>query len=217
MGSTVIGGLEVEVMDLTQITLRAQDVAPEIVKISQLDGFFLDDRFSSDFRLRKDVYEMLKLAQDKLPDGLRLCVFEAYRPLARQAEMWNKVQDEMMLKYPGVEGDSLVKLCENFIANPYDGIGSGHQACCAVDVSLCTVSGHLQNMGTDMHQFNEWTKTHVPGLDENVQKNRDILEQAMHEVGFANYPAEWWHFSYGDHQWAWLTGCDMAIYGPIDI
>lgn len=164
MGSAVIGGLEVEVMDLTQISLCPQAPFPEIVHILKSDGFVIDESFSSDFRLRKEVYERLKIAQAALPEGLRLCVFEAYRPLARQIAMWNKVREEMRGKYPDVEGDAFVRLCENFIANPYDGIGSGHQACCAVDVSVCTASGDLLDMGTGMHQFNEWTKTHVAGL-----------------------------------------------------
>jgi D-alanyl-D-alanine dipeptidase len=31
--------------------------------------------------------------------------------------------------------------------------------------------------------------------------------------GFANYPEEWWHFSWGDQMWARLTGAPAAIYG----
>lgn len=217
MGSAVVGSLEVEVMDLTRIALCPQDSSPQIVKISEADGFVLDARFSNDFRLRKAVYDRLKISQAALPSGMRLCVFEAYRPLARQIAMWGKVQEEMRVKYPDIAGDAFIKLCENFIANPYDGIGSGHQACCAVDVSVCTEDGTFLDMGTDMHQFNEWTKTDVSGLSSEVRKNREMLVHAMEVSGFANYPAEWWHYSYGDHQWAWLTGRDTAIFGPIDI
>jgi D-alanyl-D-alanine dipeptidase len=35
----------------------------------------------------------------------------------------------------------------------------------------------------------------------------------MLEVGFAQHPNEWWHFSQGDQLWAWRTGHHQAIYG----
>jgi len=29
-----------------------------------------------------------------------------------------------------------------------------------------------------------------------------------------NYPTEWWHWSYGDRYWAFVTGAPHALYGP---
>ena len=37
----------------------------------------------------------------------------------------------------------------------------------------------------------------------------------MEKAGFINYPAEWWHWSYGDCYWAYFNKCD-AIYSPVD-
>jgi D-alanyl-D-alanine dipeptidase len=45
------------------------------------------------------------------------------------------------------------------------------------------------------------------------QQRRDRLAAVMLEVGFAQHPNEWWHFSHGDQLWAWRTGHHQAIYG----
>jgi D-alanyl-D-alanine dipeptidase len=52
--------------------------------------------------------------------------------------------------------------------------------------------------------------------DEEARANRRILYWAMTEAGFANYPDEWWHYSYGDQNWAALTGRTSALYGLIE-
>jgi D-alanyl-D-alanine dipeptidase len=35
----------------------------------------------------------------------------------------------------------------------------------------------------------------------------------MTDAGFANYPNEWWHFSWGDQMWAKMAGERAAHYG----
>lgn len=37
----------------------------------------------------------------------------------------------------------------------------------------------------------------------------------MTEEGFVNYPAEWWHFSYGDKMWAAYSYKKYAFYDII--
>jgi D-alanyl-D-alanine dipeptidase len=32
-----------------------------------------------------------------------------------------------------------------------------------------------------------------------------------------NYPAEWWHYSYGDRMWAAYSNRRTAIYGVLDM
>lgn len=206
----------VEKMDLASIKLREQK-PPLIVHIEQEAGFFWSDKFSHDRRIRAEVYEMLKAAQRSLPEGLHFMIFEAYRPLARQARLWDDIVKKMKLQHPDLPESEIKDLCENFIAYPYDGIGSGHQAACAVDATLCTSDGKLLEMGTAMHEFNDLTRTETEGLNDEARKNRLILKDALELTGFINYPAEWWHYSYGDHQWAWLVGKPEAFFGPLDL
>ncbi|WP_436497049.1 hypothetical protein [Actinokineospora sp. HUAS TT18] len=67
-----------------------------------------------------------------------------------------------------------------------------HVAGAAVDLTLCTPGG--------------------VELGGEVKAN---LDTALTAVGMVNYPAEWWHWSYGDRYWAFVTGAVSARYGPV--
>ncbi len=38
----------------------------------------------------------------------------------------------------------------------------------------------------------------------------------MKKQGFVNYPAEWWHWSYGDKMWAAYGKHPYAFFGKIE-
>ena len=44
-----------------------------------------------------------------------------------------------------------------------------------------------------------------------------LLRNVLKEVGFVNFCDEWWHFSYGDQNWAVKTDADYAIYGSMEL
>ncbi|MEU5867987.1 M15 family metallopeptidase [Nonomuraea sp. NPDC047529] len=48
-----------------------------------------------------------------------------------------------------------------------------------------------------------------------AREHRRILGAALTTVGLTNHPSEWWHCSYGDRYWAYLTGAPAARYGPV--
>ncbi len=68
-------------------------------------------------------------------------------------------------------------------------------------------------MGWGFNQPGEGSQTDHP-VPEPARYNRDLLAAAMDAAGFINYPAEWWHWSYGDRYWAFQTSRDTALYGP---
>lgn len=43
-------------------------------------------------------------------------------------------------------------------------------------------------------------------------EGRRLLAAALLENGFAPLPAEWWHWSYGDQQWAAFHGLDESLF-----
>jgi len=206
-----------QVMDLKSITLLPEKDAPAIVEVNPQDGFFINARRSDDFRIRASIYAMLKQAQSSLPSGYRFMVFETYRSFAKQETLWNNTNKQMKERYPDLGDEDLFRICENFTACPYDGIGSGHQAACAVDITLCDENGTEYFMGTEMHEKSEKTKTEAAGLTAEETRLRALLRKSLEDAGFINYPAEWWHYSYGDHQWAFLTGRKEAFFGILDI
>jgi D-alanyl-D-alanine dipeptidase len=59
-------------------------------------------------------------------------------------------------------------------------------------------------------------------LDPLAHAHRQALLEAMASAGFTRHPEEWWHFSYGDQMWAWLSsrasGTEVkARYGRADL
>ena len=47
-------------------------------------------------------------------------------------------------------------------------------------------------------------------------KNRMLLRAVMMSAGFAPFVGEWWHFSYGDKEWAKYVGNEVAPYDQLD-
>ncbi|BDR54317.1 hypothetical protein KIMH_04280 [Bombiscardovia apis] len=47
--------------------------------------------------------------------------------------------------------------------------------------------------------------TECPYVSEDAQANRKLLADAMSAAGFVNYPSEWWHWSYGDAYWGFVS------------
>lgn len=205
-------------MDLKSISLaQSQGDDGEIVELTEDEGFILNTLRFNDFRVRKAIFEKLKQAQQRLPDNLKFVIYEAYRPKSFQEELWARTNKKMREQYPNASDEEIMALAETFTANPYDGIGSGHMAACAVDITLCDLNGNELDMGIPIFEKNHLTATIAEGVSENAKTNRALLKNTLEDTGLVNYPAEWWHYSYGDHQWAWLTGRKEALYGPIDL
>jgi D-alanyl-D-alanine dipeptidase len=83
----------------------------------------------------------------------------------------------------------------------------------AVDVILLQ-DGCAADMGWGFNQPGEGSRTAAP-VTEGARRHRDILASAMDTASFINYPAEWWHWSYGDRYWAFQAGRSTALYGSL--
>ena len=79
-------------------------------------------------------------------------------------------------------------------------------------MGLCDNEGRELDMGTQYLEHNKKTKTRCKALTEEQRRNRRVLVDAMQRAGFVNYPAEWWHFSYGDKMWAAYSNKRAALY-----
>ncbi|MFJ7213424.1 hypothetical protein [Amycolatopsis sp. NPDC098790] len=45
------------------------------------------------------------------------------------------------------------------------------------------------------------------------ERTARLLASALVAAGLVNYPAHWWHWSYGDPFWAWVNQAPFARYG----
>ncbi len=125
--------------------------------------------------LRPEVAERLARAQESLKkQGFRLKMFDCYRPLSVQREMWKAVPVRGLVAPPDK--------------------GSNHNRGAAVDVSLVTLEGAGVTMPTDFDTFTReaWATSPLP--PEEARRNRDVLRKAMLDAGFSPVRMEWWHY-----------------------
>jgi D-alanyl-D-alanine dipeptidase len=189
------------------------------------------------FRLREGVIERLLLAQRLLQDrspGDRLAIFDAWRPLAVQrfmvayaiAEECQRRGVEPHQRNP--ELDAVEQEVGRFWAPPSDDPATPppHSTGAAVDLTLAGPDGTPLDLGSPIDAIGpvsepdhfavvarEASDPRLRSQAALFQQRRDRLAAVMLEVGFAQHPNEWWHFSHGDQLWAWRTGHHQAIYG----
>ena len=171
------------------------------------DLFLADELMSREtVCVRRGVYERLVVAARALPAGYGLKIMSAHRPIAEQAALWDKQMERTRRENPTASPDLLIQINRRLVAQPHHGFG-GHQTGGAVDVTLCDENGVDMGLG-------KWLGP-VRG-DADVRRLRRVLRRAMCAAGFVNYPAEWWHFCYGDRMWAAYTRHAQCPYGLIE-
>lgn len=155
--------------------------------------------------LRGEAFERLTHAAEALPDRLGLAVFDAWRPLALQAELYDAAYHE-----PG--------LPEGFVAEPTPDTSTPppHLTGGTVDLTL-TLDGTPLALGTGFDDFTAAAFTEsleqVPGASRELRR---LLYRTMRAAGFVVLHCEWWHFEFGTRRWAAVTG-NTPLYGPASL
>ncbi len=116
-----------------------------------------------------------------------LKIWDAYRPLAAQMELWQKTHNDA------------------FVADPQHGNGSLHTWGVAVDATLVDAEGREVAMPSKFDEFTPAAKLRYHGDDSAVKLHLKILQAAMRHGGFYGVRTEWWHF----------TAYDWKKYAPI--
>tara|TARA_Y100000031_G_C8224647_1_gene387685 strand:+ start:1182 stop:1799 length:618 start_codon:yes stop_codon:yes gene_type:complete len=161
--------------------------------------------------LRKTVAEKLNHAHSSLPGGYMFRVFEAYRPLAVQKQMYDELLESLRQKNTDWDEHRLRQEANKFVA-PLEMVPP-HSTGGAIDLTIVNRFGNELDMGTRYLEFCSATHTDSPEILGAARENRDLLIKAMSRVDFANHPAEWWHWSFGDRTWAGITGNKISFYG----
>jgi len=197
------------------INITERENPVRMTVFEETDRIFLNSEFRDDWRIRTEIRQRIEKASTILPDGIGFMIYEAYRSRQEQHRLWDPVYAKLQHQNPEWHTDDLYTEASRWISPP-DGFGSGHQAGAAVDITLATLDRCPLDMGTKMNEkFTSLTMTASPVAD-NIRINRDILISTLAKHGLANYPDEWWHFSYGDRLWAEVTGRTQAFFAPID-
>lgn len=170
--------------------------------------------------LRKTVANMLYKASDSLPNGYKFLIWDSWRPFALQKELF-EVYSKDIIKIFHIEDmdkEEQIKFISQYVADPIkdEEYPPAHTTGGAIDLTL-TKDGKELDFGTGFDSFSDktnttWFENH--NEDSVIKDNRRFLYYTMINVGFTNLPSEWWHYEYGDQNYAKITG-NKAIYKGI--
>lgn len=123
----------------------------------------------------KTVQALIKANEIFMEKGLRIKLFDCYRPLDIQKRMWTIVSNP------------------EYVADPAK--GSIHNRGGAVDITLVNKRGKELKMGTSFDFFGPESGHNYEDLSQKVKDNRALLKKIMTENGFNSFDSEWWHYN----------------------
>lgn len=145
--------------------------------------------------LHTDAAAKLRAAADLAkPLGLRLKIFDAFRPSEAQWVLWNFRPDP------------------EFLADPRR--GSPHSRGVAVDLTLIDGDGDELDMGTAFDAFTPLSHHANTAVPLAAQRNRFLLLGLMSAAGWDFYGNEWWHYQLFDAKKYSVLG-DGALARPM--
>lgn len=144
---------------------------------------------------------------------MNLLVVEGYRSPFYQERYFLKQFLVEYQKDSTKDLDTLTETTHQFVALPSV---AGHPTGGAVDLTI-TYGDIEVDMGGKIADFSipERLPTYSSLITSLQAKNRSLLHDLMIAEGFAPYYGEWWHFSYGDREWASFYGLSESLYAPI--
>lgn len=147
-------------------------------------------------------------------NGYRLKIVYGYRHPDVQSKYFEARKAAIIHDNPLLSGLSLDRYTHNFVAVPSI---AGHPAGAAVDLTLIDANGIEVDMGNAIADYSDADriKTFADNLTEQQAANRQLLHDLMVSEDFAPFYGEWWHFSYGDREWAAFYN-KKALYGAVD-
>lgn len=184
-----------------------------LVRVGEADGVTVDLRYATSETLTgQAIYSrpvaMLDLRAAALLAvavrraavlGLRLRIYDAFRPIEAQWALWHALPDA------------------RFVADPRT--GGTHSRGAAVDVTLEDAAlepgRRVLPMGTGFDAMEPAAAHDAFGLEAEVVRNRALLLGIMVASGWEAYMPEWWHYQApGCGDWPVLSAADVPD-GPM--
>lgn len=173
----------------------------------------MENYLGNNIVVRETVAKKLSKVGDELSrinKNYKLKIVYGYRHLVVQVKYFNEQKVKFKRMYPKDTDEELNRRTHMLVANPRV---AGHPTGGAVDVTITTPYGDL-NMGTKIADFSdiERIQTFSSDISERAHVNRITLHDLMLLEGFAPFYGEWWHFSFGDVEWALFYGLQSSLY-----
>jgi len=123
----------------------------------------------------KTIKNLIEANNEFISKGYRIKLFDCYRPLDIQKNMWEIIPKA------------------DYVADPKK--GSIHNRGGAVDITLVDKDGNELDMGTSFDFFGPEASHNFTDLSKKIQKNRTFLKEIMIKHHFKSFDSEWWHYN----------------------
>ena len=176
--------------------------------------------------VRETVAKMLIECNKILREyAVEILALDGYRSVDLQKELWQYFIDrgKELLKTPTEE--DLIKFAGTYSSNPssYDPNNFRtwpiHNTGGAIDVTLRSIESKKElffcsyfDQADPISVTRYFEKENLDDSQKEAQGNRRLLCHAMQEVGFINYPHEWWHYDFGTQMWVMNGGNNAKAY-----
>ncbi len=159
-----------------------------LITLAESDGLSFDIRYATPDNLTgrpvyaRPVAMLVPEARTRLLQavamaahlGLRLKIYDAFRPIEAQWALWNAVTDK------------------RFVADPRT--GGVHPRGVAVDLTLIDAHGAELPMGAGYDEIAARSAHDSLEISAEALRNRAMLLGLMTACGWDNYRLEWWHY-----------------------
>lgn len=122
------------------------------------------------------VKKLEKVCEELAQQGLRLKIWDGFRPVAAQFRLWEVCPDP------------------DYVANPNTHFSS-HSRGNTVDVTLVDENGKELEMPTGFDDFSGLADRDYSDCTETAAANARMLQDLMEKYGFSGYFEEWWHYA----------------------
>ena len=122
------------------------------------------------------VLKLMDVQAELREQGLRLKIWDAFRPLEAQEKLWYAKPDP------------------NYVSNPWNGTNN-HSRGHTLDVTLVNAEGKELEMPTGFDDFSTYADRDYSDCTDAAAKNAMLLQEVMEKHGFTGLQSEWWHFS----------------------
>lgn len=135
--------------------------------------------FSDAYLRYGTLQKLIKVAEELKEHDLSLRIWDAYRPISGQAQLWEACSDPTYV-------------------SPSDTGNRTHCRGSAVDVTLIGPDGKELEMPSGFDDFTAKGDRDYSDCSATAANNAQLLQSIMEKHGFKGYSGEWWHFSDAD-------------------
>lgn len=161
--------------------VKVRDYIPDIVielkyaTASNFTGTVIYD-FTEVYLRYSTVLKLMEVQNELRQQGLRLKIWDGFRPLEAQWKLWEAKPDP------------------TYVSNPQTGTNS-HSRGNTVDVTLVDAEGKELEMPTGFDDFTSFADRDYSDCTDAAASNAQLLQDLMEKHGFEGLQSEWWHFT----------------------